>query len=166
RRLIFERWADQLPSTNLAVLDVGGRIQPYRPLLTQKLGTYVAVDPQQTPLVNVIGRAEALPFQNNLFDLVLCTQVMQYIPEPALVVREVVRVLKPGGCFLLSVPSAYPVDAGEECWRFLPAGILQMLSPFQTVEILPEGGSVAGFFRTCNVCLNIFARHGALRSLF
>jgi SAM-dependent methyltransferase len=165
RRRILEQWVRQLPPSDLSVLDVGGRIQPYRHLLTGQLGAYVSIDPVRTPLVNVIGRAENLPFQSDLFDLVLCTQVMQYIPEPFQVAREIARVLKPGGFFFLTVPSAYPIDSDEECWRFLPAGIRQLLSPFQEVDIVAEGGSVAGFFRTCNVCFNIFARYSAIRSL-
>jgi len=165
RRRIFERWARQLPTARLAVLDVGGRIQPYRPLIADRVGAYVAIDLVRTAQVNVIGRAESLPFADACFDLVLSTQVLQYIAEPGLVAREVARVLKPGGVFWLSVPSAYPNDAAEECWRFLPAGLRHILSPFQQVEIVAEGSSVAGFFRTANVYLHLLAHFSVMRAL-
>jgi SAM-dependent methyltransferase len=165
RRLIFEKWIDKLPSSNLKVLDVGGRIQPYRPLFADRLGEYVAIDPVKTPLVNVIGRVEHLPFPGNHFDLVLCTQVMQYVPDPFEAVREIARVIKSGGFFILSLPAVYPIDSAEEYWRFLPAGLSRLLSPFERVEVIAEGGSVASFFRTCNVYLNLFAHYSLLKRL-
>jgi|SRR5580700_2546603 SAM-dependent methyltransferase len=163
RRRIFERWLTQLPSGELDVLDVGGRIQPYRPLIANRLRRYVAVDLRLTPLVDVLARAEQLPLGSARFDLVICTQVLEYVAQPSLVFGEIHRVLKPGGALLLSVPSASPIDAGEECWRFLPAGLRYLLAGFSTVEVVPEGGSVAGFFRTVNTCLDIFVRYPAAR---
>ncbi|MGA7929017.1 MAG: class I SAM-dependent methyltransferase [Candidatus Sulfotelmatobacter sp.] len=163
RRRIFERWLTRLPSGELDVLDVGGRIQPYRALITNRLRRYVAVDLRLTPLVDVLARAEQLPLGSARFDLVICTQVLEYVAQPSLVFGEIHRVLKPGGALLLSVPSACPIDAGEECWRFLPAGLRYLLAGFSTVEVVPEGGSVAGFFRTVNTCLDIFVRYPAAR---
>jgi SAM-dependent methyltransferase len=163
RRRIFERWLTQLPSGELDVLDVGGRIQPYRALIANRLRRYVAVDLRLTPLVDVLARAEQLPLGSARFDLVICTQVLEYVAQPSLVFGEIHRVLKPGGALLLSVPSASPIDAGEECWRFLPAGLRYLLAGFSTVEVVPEGGSVAGFFRTVNTCLDIFVRYPAAR---
>jgi SAM-dependent methyltransferase len=163
RRRIFERWLTQLPSGELDVLDVGGRIQPYRPLIANRLRRYVAVDLRLTPLVDVLARAEQLPLGSARFDLVICTQVLEYVAQPSLVFGEIHRVLKPGGALLLSVPSASPIDAGEECWRSLPAGLRYLLAGFSTVEVVPEGGSVAGFFRTVNTCLDIFVRYPAAR---
>jgi SAM-dependent methyltransferase len=163
RRRIFERWLTRLPSAELDVLDVGGRIQPYRALIAHRLRRYVAVDLRLTPLVDVLARAEQLPLGSARFDLVICTQVLEYVAQPSLVFGEIHRVLKPGGALLLSVPSASPIDAGEECWRFLPAGLRYLLAGFSTVEVVPEGGSVAGFFRTVNTCLDIFVRYPAAR---
>jgi SAM-dependent methyltransferase len=166
RREIFQMWIEKLPPNNLSVLDIGGRIQPYRPLLATRLQRYVAVDLRPTPLVNLLAKGEQLPLADSTFDLVICTQVLQYVPNPGTLLLEVHRVLKSNGCLFLSAPSAYPRDADGECWRFLPAGLRHMLSPFREVDVVPEGGSVAGFFRTMNVSLDIFVRYSALRSLF
>src|SRR6516225_6909165 len=104
RREIFEDWIAKLPPGRLSVLDIGGRIQPYRALLEDRIERYIAADVRKTPLVNVLADGEQLPFANGRFDLVICTQVLQYVPEPGLLIREVARVLKPGAYFLLSVP--------------------------------------------------------------
>ncbi|MGO9088657.1 MAG: class I SAM-dependent methyltransferase [Candidatus Sulfotelmatobacter sp.] len=166
RREIFQKWLARLGDRKLDVLDVGGRIQPYRPLLEGRVRSYVAVDPLRTPLVNLVAHGERIPLASDCFDLVICTQVLEYVPEPASVVAEIHRVLKPGGCLWLSVPSVCPRDADHECWRFLPASLRHLLSGFDRVEVVPEGGSVVGFFRAINACLNIFARYPALRAIF
>ncbi len=165
RRRIFDRWLAQLPSRELDVLDVGGRLQPYRPLIADRLRRYVAVDLKLTPLVNVLARGEQLPLASDRFDLVICTQMLEYPPQPSLVVDEIYRVLKPGGRFLLSVPSAAPV-AGVESWRMLPTGLRSLLARFQQIEIVPEGSSVAGLFRTVNACFDIFVRYPTARFVY
>jgi SAM-dependent methyltransferase len=166
RREIFQKWLASLNAHDLDVLDVGGRIQPYRALLKGQLRRYVAVDLRRTPLVNVVARGEQIPLASAQFDLVICTQVLEYVSEPGAVIAEIYRVLKPGGCLVLSVPAVFPRDADEECWRFLPAGVRQLLGAFGQVKVAPEGGSIAGFFRTTNACLNVFVRYPALRSVF
>lgn len=166
RRQIFEDWLAQIVSGELSVLDIGGRIQPYRGLIANRLREYIAVDIRVTPLVNMVARGENLPLGDDRFDLVICTQMLEYVPEPAAVVDEIRRVLKPGGRLLLSVPSACPMDAVEECWRFLPEGLRHLLAGFARVEIVAEGGSVAGFLRTANACLDIFVRYPAARYVY
>ena len=166
RRRIFDRWLAQLPANELDVLDIGGRIQPYRALIANRIGRYIAVDLRLTPLVNLVARAEELPLCNAGFDLVICTQVLEYVAQPSLVFGEIHRVLRPGGALLLSVPSACPMDAAEECWRFLPAGLRHLLAGFTRVEVVAETGSVAGFFRTVNTCLDIFVRYPAARYVY
>jgi SAM-dependent methyltransferase len=166
RRKIFGDWLAQFSSSELDVLDVGGRIQPYRALIANRLRQYIAVDLRLTPLVDVIAQAEKLPLGDARFDLVICTQVLQYVTQPSLVLGEIHRVLRPGGALLLSVPSACPTDAEEECWRFLPAGLRHLLAGFTRVEVVAEGSSVAGLFRSVNTCLDIFVRYPAARSLY
>ncbi len=150
----------------LKVLDVGGRIQPYRELLGARVDRYVAIDIEVTPLVDVIARGEKIPLASGVFDLVICTQVLEYIPDPALLTAEIFRVLKPGGSLLLSAPAMGIQDAEEDWWRFSPGSLRRLLSAFQEVQITPEGKSISGFFRTINSGLNVLARYEFLRSVF
>lgn len=73
--------------------------------------------------------AEALPFSAETFDYVSCTMVMCTMPDPRAGLREVARVLKPGGklLFLEHVRSedhrvAKIQDRLERPWRFIAAG--------------------------------------------
>src|SRR5215471_19542941 len=166
RREIFKDGIARREFQNLWVLDVGGRIQPYRPLLQGRIIRYLAVDMRRTPLVNVVGRAEQIPFGAEMFDLVICTQMLEYVSEPSVVIAETYRVLRPGGWLFMSVPSLALRDADEDCWRFLPAALRGLLRSFRDVEVVPEGGSVAGFFRTMNSGLNVLVRYPILRTIF
>lgn len=47
----------------------------------------------------------AMPFPNEAFDLVLATDIIEHVDEDALALREIVRVLRPGGHVLLTVPA-------------------------------------------------------------
>jgi len=166
RRQILEAGLDRLPQQDLSVLDIGGRLQPYRPLLGARAKRYIAVDLQMTPLVNVGAAAETLPFRDEQFDFVICTQVFEYLPDPALAVAEIKRVLRRGGVLFLSAPSVFLRENDKECWRFLPEGLRLLLKDFETVQITPEGNSLTGFFRTCNVFLMSFFRPRFLAPLW
>ena len=48
------------------------------------------------------GNLEALPFPNESFDVVLCTQVIEHLLDPALGLAEIARVLAPGGCAIIT----------------------------------------------------------------
>jgi SAM-dependent methyltransferase len=160
RRRILAQWLEDLPKTGLTVLDVGGRLQPYRPLLANRLGSYTAVDPCFEGLLNVVAVGEALPFQSEVFDLVVCTQVLNYSPEPFRMIAEIHRVLRPGAALFLSVPAIFPRYADQR-WRFMPEGLEVLLSAFSSLKIEPEGWSIAGLFRLLNLfvdtaCLDRF----------
>jgi len=165
RRKRFEQWLPQVPGSALHVLDVGGRIQPYRVLLGDRCSQYIAVDLRPTPLVNVIGDARQLPFAGGQFDLVLCCQVLEYIADPRAAIAEMHRCLKPGGSLLLSVPAVFPRDSEVEYWRFLPDAVRHLLADFSQVELAPEGNSLVGFLRTVSVCTVAFARPSVLAKL-
>jgi len=162
RRQIFAEWIGQIAGDNLRVLDVGGRVQPYRPLLGIRVAQYVALDPVATEMVDLVGAGEQIPVESDLFDVVFCTQVLQLVDDPAVVIDEIYRVLRPGGSFLLSVPSSSPRFADSDGWRFLPPALRTLLRSFSHVIIMPEGGTISGFFRTINSYLYIFARRPLL----
>ena len=61
---------------------------------------------QRQPHHTVVeGDVEALPFDDASFGTVLCTEVLEHIPEPAAALAEYRRVLQPGGVLIGSVPA-------------------------------------------------------------
>lgn len=166
RRIIFEHWFSQI-NNGATVLDIGGRYQPYRPLLGDRVGKYVAIDLWHTPLVDVVADGQRLPFKSDTFDLAIATQVLEYLPDPRQAANEVLRVLKPGGAFCLSVAAFAPRFGDEEYWRFTPTGLRSILSGFEKIEIVPELYSVGGLMRSLNFAASSFAsKNRALLKLY
>ncbi len=58
--------------------------------------------------VDVLADAAHLPFADATFDVVCCDQVLEHVTDPYGVVRELIRVTKPGGEIFVGVPFLYP----------------------------------------------------------
>lgn len=100
--------AARIPSRS-RVLDVGAGTGSYRPLFAhckysahdfaEELGTigrYTKLD--------YISDVTAIPVPDASFDVILCTEVLEHVPEPILALKEFGRILTPGGKLLLSAP--------------------------------------------------------------
>jgi len=61
--------------------------------------------------------SRSLPFGDAAFDLVICSEVLEHIVDHRRAMAELVRVLKPGGILVVSVPRAWPERI---CWRLAP----------------------------------------------
>ena len=166
RRLIFTSWANQFRGRHLTALDVGGRYQPYRPLFNGSVDRYFAADLLQTEFVDVVANAETLPFAPGTFDLVIATQIFEYIRDPREAARQIHAVLKPGGTLLASFAAGSPRYGDEEHWRFTPSGFRLLLDQFATVEIVPELSSVGGLIRILNFGLDTFTRYRIARQAY
>jgi len=56
-----------------------------------------------------------LPFEDNFFDLIICSEVLEHIPNHHKALSELVRILKPGKTLVISVPRYVPEKI---CWLF------------------------------------------------
>ena len=56
----------------------------------------------------------AIQFGDNTFDLVLCNHVMEHVPDDRKAMREILRVLKPGGLALLQTPISLKMEKTDE----------------------------------------------------
>jgi len=52
-----------------------------------------------------VGRVEALPYPNDHFDMVTCQTVLIHVDDLTIAIREMLRVLKPGGLFAVAEPN-------------------------------------------------------------
>jgi SAM-dependent methyltransferase len=65
----------------------------------------------------VSGDAYRLPFPDNAFDAVICSEVLEHLIDYERALAEIARVLKPGGRFAPTVPTAWPERL---CWMLAP----------------------------------------------
>lgn len=63
------------------------------------------------------GDATALRFADSSFDAIICSEVLEHLPDYDAALVEIRRILKPGGTLCISVPHAWPERL---CWRLAP----------------------------------------------
>lgn len=61
------------------------------------------------------GNALKLPFADRSFDHIVCSEVLEHIPDYQSALDEIYRILKPGGTLIISVPRYWPEKI---CWAF------------------------------------------------
>jgi len=70
---------------------------------------YITAD-LESPLAKVKMDIHHIPFQENYFDVVLCNHVLEHVADDIQAMKEIARVLKPGGFAILQVPFFHPVQ--------------------------------------------------------
>ena len=95
------------PSLSGRLLDVGCGTKPYRALFS--VDAYVGLDidsaaTRQRGIADYFYDGNKFPFENAAFDSILCNEVLEHVFNPDDFIREIVRVLRPGGTLLLTVP--------------------------------------------------------------
>ncbi|HEY3288925.1 MAG TPA: methyltransferase domain-containing protein [Anaerolineae bacterium] len=106
----FLREASRSIPDGSLVLDAGAGETRYRLLFDRH--HYEAADSRQSEImdygnIDYVCNLESIPVQDNRYDLVICTQVLEHVPHPALVLRELLRVLTPGGQLWLTAPFVF-----------------------------------------------------------
>lgn len=126
-------------ASGFSLLDVGAQYCPYYPLFKDKCSSYTSLDIVDTPIVDVVCNAEQMPLGDNLYDLALCTQVLEHCQNPQAIVNECHRVLRPGGTLVVTVPCIFPQHGyPADNWRFMPDGLRYLLRAFSRVAVLGE----------------------------
>ena len=107
------------------VLDVGCGEKPYR-ILFDDSKEYVGIDKKPCG-ADVIATAEWLPFRNDCFDCVICTQVLEHVEDPHRALREMHRVLIKGANLLISTHGFWlEQHEKEDYWRWTLKGLLRL----------------------------------------
>jgi SAM-dependent methyltransferase len=130
------------------VLDVGAGAQPYRPLMPAD-ARYRAID------VNLASEGfgyempdteyydgDVWPVADASIDVVLATETLEHVPDPAQFLAQARRVLRPGGKLILTVPFAARWHyIPHDYWRYTPSSLNNLLgeAKFGEVRVTARG---------------------------
>jgi len=144
-------WRDmrsELCQARGSLLDVGCGAQIYRDLLPAHVD-YSGIDTKDAGLRFGYSMPDTHYFEADdwgvaeaTFDTVLCTEVVEHIPDPVELLGRACRCLRPGGRLVLTVPfSARCHFIPYDYWRFTPHGLGRLLTAagFENVHVRARG---------------------------
>jgi 2-polyprenyl-3-methyl-5-hydroxy-6-metoxy-1,4-benzoquinol methylase len=113
-RLIFSDVLGALDLNDRSLLDAGCGTGLFSRAAVERGARVTSVDVGPALLAEVakkcdservVGSVTELPFPDDTFEVVICTEVIEHTPEPRRAVAELARVLEPGGTLVLSTPN-------------------------------------------------------------
>ena len=150
------------------VLDVGSGAKPYERHFAGYTRAYVGVD-AASDAADLVGRAEELPVADGSFDVVLCNQVLEHCDDPALVARELRRVVAPGGVVLASTHGVAPYHPNpNDLWRWTHAGLERLFAAagdWASVTVRPGSGTASCLTMLLAVYVDLAAKRARVRTL-
>ena len=136
---------------NGRMIDIGCGEKPYQDLLSLYITEHVGIDHEATlhhkENINLIGTAYKIPVEKCSFDSAICTSVLEHLEEPELALRECLRVLKPEGKVIYSVPFIWHLhEEPRDFYRFSKYGLKYLFEKagFEVIEI----EALSGFWVT------------------
>lgn len=152
RKNLLKQLANYSPLLNGRLLDFGCGSKPYKKLFCN-VDEYVGVDIEneghnhETEDVDFYYDGMTLPFKEAEFDAVLCSEVLEHVPDIDFTMGELNRVLVQGGKLLITVPFVWPEhELPYDFRRFTVNGLSQMVEKhgFKIQQVATSGS----FFET------------------
>lgn len=146
---IYKYLKQYIPSMKGQLLDVGCGNSPFKFLVNNKVCQYVGIDIagadsfdyKNLDIITFDG--ENIPFENESFDNILCTEVIEHIPNPEKIIAEMYRVLKPNGLCIITLPwSARVHFAPYDFCRYTPYKLSILFQKFKKVDIQNRGTDI------------------------
>jgi len=130
------------------VLDAGCGYQPHRKCI-EALASYDSIDVEkksetQTLVGDIQNMADV---GSETYDTVVCSEVLEHLPDPEHAIREFRRILKPSGTLILSVPFLSRLhEEPHDYYRYTRYGLRILLGrqDFEVIEVTVTG-SMASF---------------------
>lgn len=145
RRPVFLCLKKEAPKVSGAILDFGCGSMPYKSLFTGST-SYIGLDLADTehglsqPDVTFVG--EKVPFRSGHFDSVVSFEVLDDLSDPTVQLRELHRVLKPGGTLLLTTSFVWELhEEPHDIARYTEYGLRHLIegTGFEVSEIKKLG---------------------------
>jgi len=128
------------------LIDIGCGRKPYRDLFRAAVTSYVGIDwpvHLDRSRADIVADALRLPIADRAAETVLATELMEHLPSPSDFLREIFRILRPGGAVIMTVPFLEPLhETPRDFFRFTPFSLRQLFNEagFEVRELWPRGG--------------------------
>jgi SAM-dependent methyltransferase len=139
------------------VLDVYCGSRPYEDLIPPG-SRYTGLDVDDRYGTADVVTEEFLPFPDQSFDLVLCTEGFHYVPDPVHGLAEIERVLRPGGRVVLTVPLVWQYDRTILEHRYTGPELVALLANWDDVEVMENGGHAVAWATLTGRMLDMLQR--------
>jgi 2-polyprenyl-3-methyl-5-hydroxy-6-metoxy-1,4-benzoquinol methylase len=112
--LIFDQLLSDVPLHGVSLLDAGSGGGHFSAAACDRGAKVTSLDVGQHLLdqvasrcnsTRVLGSVLEIPFDDGWFDVVLSTEVIEHTPDPEGALAELARVVRPGGCLLVTAPN-------------------------------------------------------------
>jgi SAM-dependent methyltransferase len=149
RKSLLNAVTELKPKLHGVVVDLACGIMPYKEYLRSDLiERYIGIDLEPTEYHNQVKpdyywNGEIIPLEDASVDFVIATEFLEHYFDTNHILKEIKRVLKPGGTFFFTVPSVWPLhEAPFDYHRFTPFALEKYFkkSEFSSWEIKPLGG--------------------------
>jgi len=124
------------------VLDAGAGPCPYKKFFTHC--NYEATDfIDKHNILDFVCSLDNIPKEDNTYDAILCTDVLEHVEYPQKVINEFYRVLKKGGKLYMTIPHEWKIhQAPYNFYYFTKYGIKSLVqnARFKEFNITPKGG--------------------------
>jgi len=163
KEIIF--FADQIMKRGkkYKILDMGCWNKPYA-MFFSWYEEYIWSDLIEWSLVDVICDNDNLPFEDNYFDHLLCSQVLEHTKNVDGAIQEMKRVVKKDWLLFVSVPFLFPEHAcPRDYWRFTRFGLQEKFKDFEMLSIRNN----TWYFITIALFINLlFTKGETMRTIF
>src|SRR5207249_218504 len=124
---------EAIPNGTGLVLDLGGNQGMLRQPLEERGYRYINLDFRHfgSGEPSLLGDAHQLPFKDDALDMVVSKDTLEHFIQPWAAVKEVHRVLKTGGQFVIWVPWMHPFHE-DDFYRYSPLGLRSLLKDFRS----------------------------------
>jgi SAM-dependent methyltransferase len=92
--------------------------------------------------VLVVAEATDLPFPDEYFDALVCSHVLEHLPQDSAAIAELCRVLKRAGWAVLGVPGPGMTDHPLHFRNYDAASLAAAAKPLEVVKTLQRGGAL------------------------
>ncbi|HYC90133.1 MAG TPA: class I SAM-dependent methyltransferase [Thermoanaerobaculia bacterium] len=154
---------DRILGSGQVVLDAGCGEQPLRRRIEAAGAHYLGVDVSQNRRgsVDLVASLVSIPREDASVDTIVCTEVLEHVPDTAAAFSEMARLVRGGGVILITTPFAYPLHEEPHDYVRLTARAIEALAArngLRVREVHALGNEVEVLALTfCNLMSNILA---------